>query len=141
MKVEILTLCDAAADYFGKLNILGTFDTIWVKEAPAIFPQCAVALRMRFNRSEDGKHSIRLNVVNEDGKPVVPTLDAQIEVKFGPEESTRAINLTLHLHGLKLDKCGEYSIDLSFNGSHEASLPLFVKKRDAPENIPGNPNQ
>ena len=55
MKVEILTLCDAATtDAAGKLNILGSFDGLNAKQAPVMHPQCALALKLRFERLEEG---------------------------------------------------------------------------------------
>ena len=36
--IEIFTLCDAAADYQGRLNILGVFDTIFAPQMPASHP-------------------------------------------------------------------------------------------------------
>ena len=38
MRLEIFTLCDAATDSVGKLNILGSFDTLWAREAPVSHP-------------------------------------------------------------------------------------------------------
>ena len=48
MQVEIFSISDAATSENGKLNILGAFDTIWVRQFPALYPHCAVAVRMRF---------------------------------------------------------------------------------------------
>ena len=53
MNVELFVLCDAATDYQGKLNILGTFDAIRAKEMPVVYPLCTVALRMRFQKTEE----------------------------------------------------------------------------------------
>jgi len=59
MQIEVFVLCDAAtADHLGKLNLLGTFDTIWVKEIPTIYPQCTIALRIRFERIERGINAV-----------------------------------------------------------------------------------
>ena len=57
MKVEVFCLCDAATDNRGKLNILGTFDQIYSSKMPVVHPACAIALRMRFNKMEEGVHS------------------------------------------------------------------------------------
>ena len=54
MTIQIAVLCDAATDYNGKLNLLGTFDTILTSQLPAIHPQCSIALRIAFNRIEEG---------------------------------------------------------------------------------------
>jgi hypothetical protein len=51
MKVEIFTLCDAATtDAAGKLNILGSFDRLNATQTPVMHPQCALAIKLRFER-------------------------------------------------------------------------------------------
>ena len=133
MKVELFVLCDAAADYNGKLNILGTFDTIWAKQIPAVHPQCAIALRVRFSRIEEGDHMVRINIVDEDGKAVIPSLEAGIHVQFREMPSSVSMNMIFNIQGLKINNYGEYSIDLAINGRHEASLPLYMNR------MQGNP--
>lgn len=127
MNVEVFALCDAAADYHGKLNILGTFDTIWSQQMPAVHPLCAVALRLRFSKIEEGDHKVKINIIDEDGKPVVKSVEGNVNVQFRDAGRTSlAVNMILHLQGLKVMKYGEYAIDLAVDGRHEASLPLYV---------------
>ena len=57
MRVEVFSLCDAATTDGGKLNLLGAFDAIWVKTMPVVHAQCAIALRVRFSRSERGEQN------------------------------------------------------------------------------------
>ena len=129
MRIEIFALCDAATADFGKLSMLGVFDTIWVTKTPAVHPQCAIALRARFERIEIGGHRVAVNFVDIDGKNVIPPSQGVITINFPEEESSGSANLILNIQGLKLDKLGEYSIDLAIDGQQKASLPLFVKER------------
>lgn len=124
----MLALCDAATDSQGKLNILGAFDHIWSHQSPTVHPFCAIALRVRFAKSEQGSHHIRINFADEDGKPVIPSLDGSLNIKCDPLANSAVANLILHVQHLKLDKFGEYSIDVSVDGKHEGTLPLFVKQ-------------
>ena len=55
MDIQIAALCDAATDSHGKLNILGTFDTINAGQMPAVHPQCSIALRLVFSKMEEGQ--------------------------------------------------------------------------------------
>src|ERR1700682_5304454 len=96
MKVEIFTLCDAATiDAGGKLNILGSFDRLNAKEAPVMHPQCALAIKLRFERVEEGHKRIRIAFVDSDGTSVMPTLDATTQVRFATEDSTATASLAL----------------------------------------------
>jgi hypothetical protein len=124
MNKEVFVLCDAATETVGKLNILGAFDNIYSRSAPATHPQCAIALRVRFNQIEKGEHKIRVNIVDEDGKLIMPSLDAKINVDFPQNMDSSIANLILNIHGLKIDKFGKYSVDLAIDGRQEASLPL-----------------
>ena len=127
MKVEIFTLCDAATtDAAGKLNILGSFDRLNAKQAPVIHPQCALAIKLRFERLEEGMKSIRVGFVDVDGREVMPTLNATTQVQFGANDSSATASLVLVIQQLRLPKFGEYSIDLAVDGDQKASIPLVV---------------
>jgi hypothetical protein len=129
MKVEIFTVCDAAtSDSGGKLNVLGSFDRINAASVPVTHPLCALAIKMRFERLEEGQKRVRISFMDSDGKPVMPTLDAATQVQFPPGEDTVTACVVLQIQQLKLPNFGEYSIDLAIDGRHEASIPLFVRE-------------
>jgi len=129
MYIELFSLCEAATAGGGKLNMLGAFDTIWAKKMPVIYPQCAVALRIRFEGIERGEHKVALNFVDADGKHFIAPLKAGINISFPEGQRSGSKNLILNIQRLKLEKYGEYSIDLAIDGRQEASLPLYVKER------------
>ena len=140
MRVEIFALCDAATDTGGRLNLLGTFDTLAAVSFPSRHPHCAIALRLRFRRIEEGIHRVRLQLVDEDGQPMVPPLDGQLDVRCRPDAESGSANLVLNLQSLPLARPGRYSVDLAIDGREEASLPLYVVQApgsDAPAPPPG----
>jgi hypothetical protein len=53
MDVQVAVLCDSAVDYRGKLCILGTFDTIFTTQLPAVHPHCSIALRLIFRDDDE----------------------------------------------------------------------------------------
>jgi hypothetical protein len=131
MNVELFALCDAATDYNGKLNLLGAFDAIWSRTEPVVHPQCSVAVRIRFSRIEEGEHKVKINIIDADGKSVVKPFETSARIKFQKEMTSVAANMILNFHGLKFPVFGEYSIDLSVDAKHEASLPLYVNRLPA----------
>ena len=141
MKIEIAALCDAATDSSGKLNILGAFDHLWVRQIPIKHPMCAIALRIRFNRVEEGEHRLRVNMMDEDGHLVIPSLEANMGVRFNTEDDTAIANLVFTIPNIKLAKYGQYSIDIAIDGRQEASLPLQVKPTPANASQPTDPTQ
>ena len=129
MKVEIFTLCDAATnDAGGKLNILGSFDRLMARQEPITHPQCALAIKLRFERVEEGEKRLRIALVDSDGKPVMPTIDAATQMKFTDDSPTATASVVLNIQQLKLPHFGEYAIDVAVDERHEASIPLFVAR-------------
>ncbi len=133
MDIQVAVLCDAATDTFGKLNVLGTFDTINAPKMPAIHPQCSIALRMVFNKIEEGAHKLKLNFVDEDGKLIMPSIDIPVPVTVPDETSFISRNFVINIQQLKFEKPGLYSIELALDGRHEGSVPLFVKHNPPPQ--------
>jgi len=130
MNIEVFSLCDAATvDVAGKLNVLGAFDTIFANSMPTVYPQCALALRIRFENIERGEHKVAVNFVDIDGKHIMPTAMGTINVSFADQERSGSANLIFNIQMLKLANEGEYSIDLAIDSRKEASLPLFVRQR------------
>ena len=132
MDIQVAVLCDAATDNAGKLNILGTFDTIYTNQFPAVHPQCAIALRMSFNKIEEGQHKVKLSFMDEDGKPVMPNIDIPIDVAVPEDTIFISRNFLINIQQLKFDKPGLYSIDIAVDGRQEGSIPLLVKRAQPP---------
>lgn len=131
MDIQIVALCDAATDSHGKLNLLGAFDTINTQQLPAVHPQCSIALRIVFQKIEEGKHKLKLNFVDEDGKFVMPSIDIPVEVALPEDASFISRNFVINIQQLKFEKTGSYSIDVALDGRHEASIPLLVRQLEA----------
>ena len=127
MEIEVFSICDAATSDSGKLNILGAFDTMWVKKLPATYPQCAIAMRIRFYNQESGKHHLHLNILGLDGVPVIEPLKGDINVMVPPSQTSSSVNLTLNIQKLVIKNVGTYSIELTINDERYQSIPLFVK--------------
>jgi hypothetical protein len=128
MNIEAFLLCDAATDQQGKLNILGAFDNIFTKRVPTMHPACAIAARIRFEKIEEGSHSIRILIIDEDGKAIGPDLQVNINVNIGDEADSMTTNIVLNIQRLKLEKFGRYRIDLSIDNQKIISLPFNLRE-------------
>ena len=136
MNIQVAVVCDAAADYSGKLNILGAFDTIFASSFPATHPQCAVALRLVFQRIEEGSHKLRMNFVDADGRFVMPSIDIPVDVVFPNDASDLVRNFIFNIQQLKFDSPGQYAIDIALDGRQEASILLRVQQQSVPRILP-----
>lgn len=128
MDIEAFLLCDAATEQHGKLNILGAFDHIWAKQLPAKHPFCSVATRVRFEKIEEGNHSVKIQIIDEDGNSISPKLEGSVFVQAGPGFDSSVANLILNIQGLEFKKYGRYQIDLAIDDNIQASLPLRVSE-------------
>jgi hypothetical protein len=128
MDIQAALLCDAAADYNGKLNVLGTFDTICASQFPAFHAQCAIALRLVFHKPEEGRHEVTLSFVDEDGKQIMPGIEMPLEIAIPDDSIFISRNLVLTLQQLRFEKAGLYSIDIALDRRRSGSIPLLVKQ-------------
>jgi uncharacterized protein DUF6941 len=129
MKVEIFSLCDfASADGSGKLNIIGVFDTIWAREVPATHGLCALAIRIRFEKIEEGLKKIKISFVDIDGNPIMPAMEMQTQVQIPPHLQQANVQVVSLIPQIKFLNFGEYSIDLAIDSRQEASTPLNVRQ-------------
>jgi hypothetical protein len=130
MTIQVAVLCDAATDYNGKLNLLGTFDTIYSPTLPAQHPQCSIALRIAFERMEEGPHLLEVSFVDEDGQPIMRGMKLPGEVVFPPEATSVSRNFIVNIQQIQFPKAGLYSVNLAVDGSALCSIPLAVKKME-----------
>lgn len=135
MDFQVSTLCDYAADYQGKLFIQGAFDSLVSRQFPVVHPSCALALRICFSPDDQGEHKLSLTIVDEDGKALDPErmpieINMQIALPEGSSFMTR--NLIMNFQGLRFEKQGAYSVDVSVDGELQTRIPLQILKVEAP---------
>lgn len=128
MKIEIFCLCDAATDNRGKLNILGTFDQIYAVKMPVVHPACAIALRMRFDKMEEGVHKVNIQLVDPDGHPVFQPMEGEVSPRMAVDSGSAAVNLILNFQNVKFESYADYQINLAVDDESVASLPLYVRE-------------
>lgn len=128
MKIEVFVLCDAATDTRGKLNVLGTFDQIYAAKMPVVHPACAIALRMRFDKMEEGRHKVSLQLVNPDGIPVFQPMEGEVHPRMAPDIDSVAVNLILNFQHMKFEEFADYQINLAIDDVSVATLPLHVRE-------------
>lgn len=126
MDIQVAVLCDSAADYRGKLCILGTFDTILAPTLPSTHPHCSIALRVVFRDSDEGAHKFKIRLINEDGKNILPNIEPEISVKLPENVFFFSRNLIFNLQQIKFEQAGLYSIDVLIDEVMMARIPLQV---------------
>lgn len=126
MFVEIFSICDAATDYGGRLNLLGAFEGIAAPSAPVTRDRCSIAARIRFTAAETGSHAIEIRFIDSNGQVVGPKMEANILSKVRAGSDSGAHNLVLNINRLKLPAFGNYEIQLCIDGEMRSQIPLLV---------------
>jgi hypothetical protein len=133
MNIQVAVLCDAATDDNGKLNLLGSFDTIYAPQLPAVHPQCAVALRITFQPGDEGTRQLTLNFINADGRSIMPNFPpVPVEVRLPEDLHFLTRNFIVNFQQLKFEEAGLYSVDVRVDNESQASIPLLVKMIERP---------
>ena len=128
MNIEAFLLCDSAKEKEGRLSIIDNLDTVYSAKAPVIYPGCTVAIRIRFDWGEEGKHSMEINCIDQDGKAIGPQIGGDMDVKISRKLLSAAFNFILNFRKMKFESYGDYRIDLVIDGEEVASQPLYVRK-------------
>ena len=132
MNVQVAVLCDAATDDNGKLNLLGAFDTICTQQLPAVHPQCSIALRVTFFSGDEGKHLLRVNFVDADGRPIMQSIELPVPVTLPDDAHFLTRNFIVNIQQLKFNEPGLFSVDVRMDDETRASIPLLVKLVERP---------
>jgi len=125
MNVELFTLCDAATVSGGKLNVLGSFDSIWARAFPCNHSMCAIACKVRFDASEEGKHVFDLSFSDPDMRPVIDPIHSEFDIKVGDRLSLVHVWIH-HFVGFRFEQPGEYYFELRVDGQQGSRVPLWV---------------
>ena len=128
MEIEIFTLADFAQDNYSKLTIVGTFDSINVKQFPVTHPACTVACRLRFAVKESGSHDFKLRLIDSAGKEVIQPIEGNIEIGPPANGQFTSINIVVNFNQLQFAAAGRYSFELYVDNDWKSGLPLFLNQ-------------
>jgi hypothetical protein len=126
MQVEIFTLCDAATQDHGKLNLLGTFDTLTYPEYPHEVGGFAIVARVRFSAEDGGDHEMDVRWFDADGEEVDRTEPCRINLELDDRR-----DLAQHVwvvHGKTVYEPTEYLLQLAVDECPVASIPLILRQ-------------
>jgi hypothetical protein len=129
MEIDLALLADAATvDAAGKLNILGIFDRLSTSGFPAQHPHIALVLRFGASMNEAGDHTVEIALRDPDGVQVFPPMKGGIRVGMGPPMTGGRVRVpqVVNMERIMFNKAGQYSFDVSVDGNHQVSVPLYV---------------
>ncbi|MBI4298527.1 MAG: hypothetical protein HY666_02050 [Chloroflexi bacterium] len=127
MDVNFAFLCDYA-DNSAKLTAVGVgFDTLYAPKVPTRHGLFYAVISIRFSITEFGSHKVGLHLIDVDGNPQIPPLEATISVTQPPTGYLyRNQLIALALYGVGFARYGDYSVRWTVDGREVTSLPLKV---------------
>lgn len=131
LRIELFVMCETAQEFGGRLNILGTFESVKAPEFPVIIPLLTVAIRLRFWSEEGGPHRCTLRLMDADGQTAFDDLDTDFVVACADRNPSRITNIITRLQNIPFERAGDYGLDLYLDGKLEASLPVSIEGPEA----------
>lgn len=97
----------------GKLNVIGTFDTIGAKSFPVQHLQMVFVFRLQADWEDSGKtYSIVVRLVDQDGQKVLPDLEGEVEIPDIEPGEYHSANQIMNLTGVVFEHSGKYKFEV-----------------------------
>lgn len=126
MEVTLAALADSAnVSGEGKLNILGTWDTLRATTFPVVHPSMSFAFRLKAEyEDKNTARQLQVNLIDEDSQ-VLWGASAKIEVgDIRPGQFTQ-IPQVLNLVGARFEKPGRYRLRIRLEGNDRPFDTVF----------------
>jgi hypothetical protein len=138
MRLDLALFADLAnIDAAGKLNVIGEFNMINAGELPSPPVNMTFVARLVAEAGEGEEHSVRIVVVDQDGRPVVRLPEGTL--KFGkPVPGTTRdyrAQLVVGIQGARFPSYGAYDFQVVVDGRYvgEATLHVIPKPTGNPQ--------
>lgn len=126
MLVEFAFICDYA-EVVGKINALGIgFDTIFASNLPTKHPSFFLVFQLRSNTVEAGEKNLRVSLIDEDGKNVIPDITGKFIIQKPKEGIESKARIALQFGNVEFPRYGAYAVHAVIEGHDMISIPLRV---------------
>jgi hypothetical protein len=141
MNTDFAFICDFA-EAGAKLNALGIgFDTIYAAQLPARHPHFSLVMQLRSSAAEAGQKKIQVNLMDDDGKDVIPPVQGQFNLPRAEGRTYATGRFVMEFNGVEFKSYGTYTITVAVEGMEVAALPFRVSPRPNAQPQQGtNPN-
>lgn len=128
MNIDFAFVCDYA-DVTGKINALGIgFDTIYSPTIPCKHNLFFLVMQIRANSLEIGEKEVEVNLIDDDGKSIIPPLKGKINM-VKPASGTETISrLALQFQNVEFPRYGTYSLHTIVDGHEMVRVPIKISQ-------------
>ena len=125
MLVDFAFVCDYA-EISKKINAIGIgFDTIYAPKVPFKHRSFFLVFKLRANIVEVGEKNIKISLIDEDGKRIIPDMNAKITIPKPPEGLESKAQLAIAFDKVEFPKYGTYSLHVVVEGNDIFSIPII----------------
>lgn len=127
-EVNILTLCDYAQEYSGRLMITGAFNSLVLPKFPFTYPE--IALVARFSVPSPGEHIIEFGIKEVSGKH---TLMEKQSIKMTSTGNLRTpyANLIIKGNNVVIPEPGDYQVLFKIDGQEFITQLIVSDERNS----------
>lgn len=128
MRIDLVTLCDAAVEINGRLHILGSIDYFWAAALPYIHPRCALAVRLRWDGLESAKkHRLAIQLLDSDGYSIATEFNKKFTPPVSQYDDVPLVrHVIVDLEAVRFANYGPYAVRVEVDGKELASLPFSI---------------
>jgi hypothetical protein len=133
MQVDFAFICDYA-EATNKVNALGIgFDTVMAQQAPAKHPTFFLVVQMRASVVEAGEKDFEVNIIDEDGKEIIPALKGKLNIPRPPAGLENTGRVAIRFDNVEFPKFGSYSIHVLVEEHEMVRIPLRLAHAPIPQ--------
>lgn len=117
MEVQILTLCDNAQEYNGKLVLVGAFNQINAPSYPTKIPEMSIVAHLSFAEEDNGEHTITFGMTNEaTGMEIIKSNPYKPNIDIQSKNHTANVNLVVKAPNFIVPNEGRYILYVDVDG-------------------------
>jgi hypothetical protein len=125
LKTNIFAVCDYARDEHGKLFIIGTFDSINLKEIPSYAPLFSIVLRLKLDESEfKEKFKLVIQAINSKKVNLFDPIKTEINTNIESTKEYHFMNFIFNIPMIEIKEANRYRIVLTINDTKMDEIPL-----------------
>ena len=127
-------LCDAAVDSNGKLTAVGVgLDTLSAEQIPFQHQRLCLVTSFRYEAEDAGQRNLRLQIVEADGRDLVPQQEEAFPFPV-PREPKASARFMHEFNGLQFNAWGTHEFRIFLDEEQVVAVPLNVVQ--ALESVP-----
>jgi hypothetical protein len=128
LNIDFAFVCDYA-DVTGKINALGIgFDTIYSPTIPCKHNLFFLVMQIRASSLEIGEKEVEVNLIDDDGKSVIPPLKGKINLAKPPSGTETISRLALQFQNVEFPRYGTYSLHTLVEGHEMVRVPIKISQ-------------